>query len=158
MPSRKTSIALLLTALVAAPASAADSDGLAGLLLRFFAPSNPVILRATPEPFSHAAHFGSQPNAQAILTQLNKGIASQLSTFPLGSSSAGFTYTFDPALGVFNRSTESFGPVFAERPLTAGRGKLSFGLNYLKAHYDRFEGQDLRKGDIKLYLTHKDTN
>ncbi|HEV7501825.1 MAG TPA: hypothetical protein VGQ33_17540, partial [Vicinamibacteria bacterium] len=85
--------AAILGLFIAVPASADDSNGLAGLLLRFFAPDNPVILRATAEPFNHAAHFGSQPNAQAILTQLNKGIASQLSTFPLGSSSAGFTYT-----------------------------------------------------------------
>src|SRR5919106_1335364 len=133
-------------------------DGLAGLLLRFFSPSNPVVLQAAPDPFSHAAHFVSQPNAQETLRQLNRGIASQLSTFPLGSSSAGFTYTFDPALGVFNRSTDTFGPIFAERPITAGKKKFSFGLNFLRATYDRFEGQDLSGGDLQLFLTHQDTN
>jgi hypothetical protein len=59
---------------------------------------------------------------------------------------------------VFNRSTETFGPVFSERPLTAGKGKFSFGATQLRATYDRFEGQDLREGDIKLYLTHQDVN
>ena len=48
--------------------------------------------------------------------------------------------------------------MFAERPLTAGKGKFSFGVNHLHATYDRFEGQDLRDGDIKLYLTHQDLN
>jgi hypothetical protein len=150
----------VLAALLAAPSAHAQEapDGLAGLLLRFFSPTNPVILRDAPPPFSHAAHFVSQPNAQETLRQLNRGIASQLSTFPLGSSSAGFTYTFDPELGVFNRSTESFGPVFAERPLTAGKGKFSFGVTHLRASYDRFEGQDLREGDITLFLTHEDTS
>ena len=99
-------------------------DGLAGLLLRFFSPSNPVVLQAAPDPFSHAAHFVSQPNAQETLRQLNRGIAAQLSTFPLGSSSSGFTYDFDPELGVFNRSTETFGPVFAERPAHRRQGQV----------------------------------
>jgi hypothetical protein len=134
-------------------------SGLGGLLLRFFSPSNPVVLQANPVPaFSHAAHFVSQPSAQATLTQLNRGIATQLSTFPLGSSSAAFTYTFDSTLGVYNRSTQSFGPIFAERPLTAGKGKFSVGVNHLRATYDQFEGQDLRNGALKLYLLHQDVN
>jgi hypothetical protein len=156
---RRLAIAVVLAFVAAPPAHAQTApDGLAGLLLRFFSPSNPVVLQQAPDPFNHAAHFVSQPNAQETLRQLNRGIASQLSTFPLGSSSAGFTYTFDPELGVFNRSTETFGPVFAERPLTAGKGKFSFGATQLHATYDRFEGQDLRAGDIKLYLTHQDVN
>ena len=147
-----------LAVLAAAPAARAQEtpDGLAGLLLRFFSPSNPVVLQAAPDPFSHAAHFVSQPNAQETLRQLNRGIAAQLSTFPLGSSSSGFTYDFDPELGVFNRTTETFGPVFAERALTAGKNKFSFGVNHLAATYDTFEGQSLGEGDIKLYLTHQD--
>lgn len=134
----------------------ARAQGLAGLLLRFFSPTNPVILQPAPDPFNHAAHFVTQPNAQAILRQLNSGIASQVSTFPLGSSSPGFTFTYDSALGVFNRSAESFGPVFSERAITAGKGKFSFGVSTLNATYDRFEGQDLRENDVQLYLTHQD--
>lgn len=148
----------LLLAFLPCAAMAQSDDSLARLLLQFFSPSNPVILRDSPPPNSHAAHFASQPSATALLTQLNRGIASQISTFPLGSSSAGFTYTFDPALGVFNRSTETFGPVFSERPITAGKGKLSVGLNYQKATYDTFDGYDLGAGDMHLYLTHVDSN
>lgn len=144
---------------VAAPAFAQGTGGLGGLLLRFFSEENPVELAGNPNPaFSHAAHFRSQANAQAILTQLNAGIAAQLSTFPVGSSAGGFTFTFDEALGVYNRTTESFGPVFTERPLTAGKGKLSFAVNHQRGTWDRFEGQDLRAGDLTLYLTHQDTN
>jgi outer membrane putative beta-barrel porin/alpha-amylase len=156
MSCRTAAVSLALV--LAAPAVHAQEtpNGLAGLLLRFFSPSNPVVLQAAPDPFSHAAHFVSQPNAQETLRQLNRGIASQLSTFPLGSSSSGFTYDFDPDLGVFNRTTETFGPVFAERPLTAGKGKFSFGVNHSAATYDTFESQDLGDGDIKLYLTHED--
>lgn len=150
---------LLAVALGSLPAGAQDvPNGLAGLLPRFFSPENPVILEDNPVPaFSHAAHFVSQPGAQATLRQINRGVASQISTFPLGSSAASFTYEFDPSLGVYNRSTESFGPIFGERAITAGKGKFSFGVNFLDATYDKFEGLDLQGGnDIQLYLVHQD--
>jgi len=153
-------IVFLAVLMPATSAFAQGTQGLAGLLLRFFSPENPVVLQgnqANPA-FSHAAHFVSQPNAQSALRQLNQGIATQISTFPLGSSSAGFTYTFDETLGVYNRTTESFGPIFTERALTAGKGKFSFGVNYQHGTWDSFQGQDLRGGEIQLYLLHEDVN
>jgi hypothetical protein len=132
-------------------------EGLSGLLLRFFSPSNPVVLQKFPvAEFSHDAHFLSQTNATKTLNQINTAIASQVSTFPLGSSSAGFTYTFDSSLGVYNRTTQSFGPVFAERPQTSGKGKFSFGVTYQNATYDRLDDHDLKNGDLQLFLTHLD--
>jgi Putative MetA-pathway of phenol degradation len=155
---------LATTALVVGPgvaqtARAQSTTGLAGLLLRFFSPDNPVVLAANPNPaLNHAAHFASQPAAHEILTQLNQGIATQLSTFPLGSSSGGFTYTFDETLGVYNRTAQSFGPVITERPLTIGKGKFSLAVNYQHATWDTFENQDLRNGDIHFFLVHQDVN
>jgi hypothetical protein len=161
MSARRIASSLCLIVVLGAPAVLAQTapppDGLAGLLPRFFSPTNPLILQDNPVPaFSHAAHFVSQPNAQQVLQQLNRGIASQISTFPLGSSAASFAYEFDPSTGVYNRSTESLGPIFAERAVTAGKGKFSFGVNYLDATYDRFEGQELNRDDIQLYLVHQD--
>jgi len=150
----------LVVFLVAAPAAAQTTEGLGGLLLRFFSPDNPVVLEGNQEnpAFSHAAHFVSQPNARNILRQLNQGIATQLSTFPVGTSSAGFTFTFDETLGIYERTAQSFGPIFTERPLTAGKGKFSFGVNYQHATWDRFQDQDLGAGEIQLFLVHEDTN
>jgi hypothetical protein len=71
-----------------------------------------------------------------------QSITNQLSTFPLGTSSGGFTYSFDPALGIVSRSTQSFGPAFAERALTNGRGKVSIGFNYQQVSYDHLGGED----------------
>ena len=151
---------VLVIAGAAGPARAQSSEGLAGLLLRFFSPSNPVVLAPnTANPaLSHDAHFISQANAQATLRQLNAGIAAQLSTFPIGSSSGGFTFTFDESLGVYNRTTQSFGPIFAERPLTAGKGKFSLAVNYQHGTWDRIDGLDLGGGELPLYLVHEDTN
>jgi hypothetical protein len=151
---------VLVIAGAAGPARAQSSEGLAGLLLRFFSPSNPVVLAPNLQnpALSHDAHFVSQSNAQATLRQLNAGIAAQLSTFPIGSSSGGFTFTFDESLGVYNRTTQSFGPIFAERPLTAGKGKFSLAVNYQHGTWDRIDGLDLGGGELPLYLVHEDTN
>ena len=66
-------------------------------------------------------------DVSSIITGLVPAISSQLSSFPLGSSAGGFSWTFDPALGTFNRVSDSFGPVFAERALTVGRGRINLG-------------------------------
>jgi Putative MetA-pathway of phenol degradation len=82
---------------------------------------------------------------------VNQLMAIQVSSFPLGSSAGGFSWTFDPALGTFNRLSSSFGPVFSERALTIGRRRLNFGMNYQRATFDKIEGQVLRDGEIRTY-------
>jgi hypothetical protein len=84
---------------------------------------------------------GVQEADVRIPLALNSTIASQLQTFPIPSSSGGFTWTFDPTLGTFNRGTASFGPSFAERAETSGRGRWNVGMSYVRASYDRFEGR-----------------
>jgi hypothetical protein len=82
---------------------------------------------------------------------LNNLIGAQVSSFPLGSSAGGFSWTFDPALGSFSRVSPSFGPVFSERALTIGRRRLNVGINYQRGTFDGLEGKDLRGDDIKFY-------
>ena len=107
-------------------------------------------------PFpSHDAHFIAGEQEKLAPYLFNQAIVSQLTTFPIGSSSGGFSYGLDASLGIFERTTGSFGPAFAERALTIGRNRFSFGANFLHAGYDAFEGKDLRDGSIKFYLTHK---
>jgi hypothetical protein len=119
---------------------------------------NTIVLapRSTPEVPSHAAHF--KPSAENLRTpeQFNQQIVTLLSTFPFGSSSGGFTYTYDPALGTFSRSSESFGPLFAERALTIGRERGSLGVAYQRSTYDTFEGKSLRQREINFYIQHTD--
>jgi hypothetical protein len=105
---------------------------------------------------THVAHFKPGPNQLLAPAQVNRALVTLLSTYPLGSPSGGFTYTFDPSLGTLTRSSESFGPSFAERALTTGRGKVSIGLGYQHAAYDTFEGLDLRHREITFYVPHAD--
>lgn len=151
--------ACLLLALQPAAAAAQAASGLAGLLPE-------LVLREImlPAPgagvISHAAHFSplasNDPEnpAVGIVKGFNRAVVVQLSTFPLGSSAGGFTYTFDPALGTFRRSSRSFGPAFAERASTIGRGRASAGLAYQHTSYSDFEGRDLDGGAIRFYLRH----
>lgn len=83
---------------------------------------------------------------------MNNLIGAQVSSFPLGSSAGGFSWTFDPALGTFSRVSPSFGPVFSERALTVGRRRLNVGINYQRATFDSIASRDLEGGDIRFYL------
>ena len=162
MKSRYGATALLSILLMslATPAGAQAPDtSLADLLGR-------MILRditlANPETSPHAVHFSpiekndlTNP-AVGIVQAFNTQLATQFATFPLGTSTGGFTYTLDESLGTFTRSSGSFGPAFSERALTIGQGRLSLGFNYQHTRYDGFEGQDLDDGSIKFYLRHEE--
>jgi hypothetical protein len=112
----------------------------------------------------HVAHFSPlDPQINdlknpvvGIVQSFNTQMATQFSTFPLGSSTGGMTYVFDESVGTFRRGSASFGPSFAERALTIGRRKLSAGFNYQRTSYNTFEGQRLDDGSIKFYLRHQD--
>jgi hypothetical protein len=74
----------------------------------------------------------------------------EVATAPLGTSTGGFTFTFDPLLQLYKRSASSFGPAFAERSLTAGRNKVSVGANWLRTSYDSLGGFNLSGDDLRL--------
>jgi hypothetical protein len=121
-----------------------------------------IVLQSPVAGLSHEAHFSpleaNEPNnpAVGIVQGFNTQIATQFSTFPLGSSAGSLTYVFDESLGTLRRGSSSFGPSFAERALTVGRKRLSAGFNYQRTSYDTFEGENLDDGSIKFYLRHED--
>ena len=114
-----------------------------------------------PGGATHTAHFSPLTNelnnpVVGIVQGFNGQMATQFSTFPLGSSTGGLTYVFDASVGTFQRGSTSFGPMFGERALTIGRRKLSAGFNYQHTSYNTFEGRNLNDGSIKFYLRHQD--
>jgi len=72
----------------------------------------------------------------------------ELATLPVSSSSGGFTYRLDRSLGTVIRSSDSFGPFYTERSLTAGSERGSFGIGYQTTVYDTIDGRDLRDGTL----------
>ena len=132
----------------------AQSPGLALLVPRLYGPHGLTVDSEAllPDGSSHSAHFNSA--FQARFTQFNIALASQLASIPVPSPASGFTYTFDESLGVYRRTTRSFGPILAERPETLGRGKLSAGLSYQHFAFDTIEGVDLSA--VPAVFTHDD--
>jgi hypothetical protein len=116
-------------------------------------------IRLEPPPpgfVSHEAHFLPGANQELAPFLFNEQLVAQLATFPTGTPSGGFSFTFDPATGAFQRATNSFGPSFADRALTNGRGKFTIGANFQYSKYTKFEGADLKDGEVKFYLGHQD--
>jgi hypothetical protein len=156
MRLRPAVIAFALVPLLAGPL-AGQSFNLRDLLTDFLREG--ITLAPPAEGINHETHFigDDSPQFQAV-QQLNGLIANQLSSFPIASSAGGFTYTLDPALGVFVRSSDSFGPVYAERSDTIGKSRFNLGLNYTHFTFDDINNLSLRDGDLRLVFTHKDVN
>jgi len=123
---------------VAIPLSAqnAASPKLAYLIPQLFGPDGLTL----PNP-NHLAHFDS--DFQANFGPFNTAIGNQLSSLPLPSPASGFTYMFDPALGVYTRSAQSFGPILAERAETIGKDKFTAGFTYQHFRFTSIDGVDL---------------
>jgi hypothetical protein len=98
----------------------------------------------------HTAHFNS--DFQFNFSQFTTAVVSQLVSVPLPSPASGFTYHFDPSLGVFQRTTQSFGPILAERAETIGAGRVSFGFFFQRFTFDTVENLDL--GSVPTVFTH----
>jgi len=144
-------LALTSLALSGRPAAA----GLADLIPNLFGADGIILAPPGGGAPSHEAHFRVATKGE--LTTLNDALKGQLETFPLPSPASGFTFQFDPATGVFTRSTDSFGPIFAERGDTIGRRKFSLGFTYSHFTFDKLDGQDLHDGSLTVNFTHEPT-
>ena len=91
---------------------------------------------------SHSGHFNS--GFESEFSQFGTALTSQIVSLPLPPPASGFTYQFDPELGVFLRSTTSFGPILSERSDTIGARRIAVGFAYQSLTFDSVEGLDLR--------------
>ena len=66
-------------------------------------------------------------NTKTVLYEL---LLDETTMFPTGTSAGGFTWSFDDTLRVPVRRNRSFGPMFAERPFTTGKGRLNVGAAF----------------------------
>ncbi len=86
--------------------------------------------------------------AQATSVTISRAMAANLATLPVTSSSGAFVYRLNPELGTVERATQSFGPFFTERALSAGRHRASFGLTFQQLHFSSLDGRNLRDGSL----------
>ena len=159
---RSLALGLVCAVVLPAPARAQEAPPNLAELLPDLILRDITLPRPVTSGLSHVAHFSPIDAAEldnpavGIVRSFNTLMLMQLSTFPLGSPTGGFTYTFDEALGTFRRTTPSFGPVFAERAVTMGRNHFNVGFSYQHTAYRSFEGQSLEDGSIKFYLRHEE--
>jgi len=152
---RRRVLTLVLATFCALPsASFAQSPKLAHLLPTLYGAQGLIVDSAAPLPdgSTHSAHFNNAFHSR--FTQFNAALASQISALPFPAPSSGFTYTMDPSLGVFTRSTQSFGPIMVERAETVGKGKWAAGFAVQRFSFDSIEGIDL--GALPAVFTHDD--
>ena len=125
---------------------------LATIFTDLYGPQGLVVdsLATLPGEQPHTAHFAS--DFQSNFGQFSTALVGQFVTLPLPSPASGFTYELDPSLGVFQRSTTSFGPILAERAETIGAGRVSCGFAFQRFTFDTVEGLDLRH--VPAVFTH----
>ncbi|MGH8657383.1 MAG: transporter [Gammaproteobacteria bacterium] len=149
---------LCLSLLGGGSSSLADTS-LSDQMNSLFGPTG-IFLTNQPSPpaagggptIPHTAHFSSE--SLATLGLLVETLAPNAAEFPSISTVPGFTYTFNPEIQTFERSS-SMGPVYFERPQSLGAGKFGLGLAYAYVNFEELEGQDL-DGLSFLGLQHND--
>jgi hypothetical protein len=126
-------VALPILAAGPAPAQAQSLGSELSTLLTEQRVTSPVF---TPDPAAAAA---TRDTVAALF-------AVELSTLPIASSSGGFVYKLNPALGLVERASDGFGPFFTERLLRNSKGQASIGLSFQYSDFSALQGADLEAG------------
>jgi hypothetical protein len=131
---------------------AAPVRSLATLFTDLYGPEGLILdsLATLPGEQPHRAHFNS--DFQSNFSQFGTALVGQIVSLPLPSPASGYTYQFDASLGVFQRTTQSFGPILAERADTIGARRVSIGFAFQRFTFDTVEGLDLRS--VPAVFTH----
>lgn len=151
----RSGLMLSLTALctAAVPGAAAAQGPLAGLVSRVIQES--TINRTQPgTTVIHEPHFLVGESLARSARQLNVELGAQLLSFPLGSSSGGFSFTTNSMTGEVSMASETFGPAFAERAITLGKGQTNIGFAFRSTSFDSFEGVSLDSGELSFIRVH----
>ncbi len=98
----------------------------------------------------HGDHFIPSEVATngALLDFFSNSIAINVSSFPLPTTVSSQTYRFVD--GVPTPTSNSFGPIIAERAQTVGRGRLNAGVNYSRSGFSKVRGVGLDNIGLKF--------
>lgn len=86
--------------------------------------------------------------AEATRDTIARALLIEIATLPISTSSGGFTYQLNPALGTMERVSETFGPFFIDRAVTTGHRQASIGITYRYASFSSLDGRDLTSGTL----------
>ena len=98
--------------------------------------------------------FLSGSVAQAFAPSLGSAIAQAVTQqVPLASVSPTFSYRYNETLRLYEPSSTVSGPLFSERALTLGGGRLNFGIAYSYIGFDDLNGNSLSSLRGSSFLT-----
>ncbi len=141
----------------AAPASAQEGSlrGRLEHLFTFGSCGRPLCLDGSVSAANgHGDHFLPDLAASnaAIISFLSGAIAANVGSVPSTASAGGITYKFVGGLPV--KTSESVGPIFAERAQTLGRGVVFLGMRASKSALRTLRGVPIDR--LVLNFTHQD--
>jgi hypothetical protein len=96
----------------------------------------------------HTDHFTPDPSQLGALYELNRLIAVQVGSFPMGPATFATTVQGPDGQNYSVSETSAF---------TVGDGRLSLGIGYQATTFTTADDVDLRSSEINLYLPHRDT-
>lgn len=151
-----------LTFAVALNASQLDAQSMEGVLndLFVFQGSGDALFlvgsAGVPSTEAHGDHFipSEVESNGTLLSVFTNAIASNIANFPLSSTVSSQTFSF--VGGVPTPTSSSFGPIFAERAQTLGRGRFDVGFNYSAINFSQIRGTPL--DDVRLNFIHDDVD
>ncbi|HSL21260.1 MAG TPA: hypothetical protein VK886_06980 [Vicinamibacterales bacterium] len=141
--SRRTSALFAALLLLFAPALHAQTDGATRQSVE-----DVLSFLLTNQAVPTGDFAKDREAAAATSTTIARALLVNLTTQPIASSSSGFSYRFNSELGTFERASESFGPIIAERVQTTAPGQVSLGVTYRFARFDRLDGRRLEDGFV----------
>jgi hypothetical protein len=119
--------------------TSATSPKLICTIPQLYGPAGLVL--GNPSPL-HQQHFLASIHNN--FTPLNSELSQELSILPFASPASAITFTFDSSLGVFTRSTETYGPILDERAETIGRHRFYLAADYQFFSFSSLDGIDLK--------------
>ena len=146
---------LLLFVLGGAPLEAQRLRDRIGELFTFGTCGRPLCLDGSVNAANgHGDHFIPDLIAgnAAVIRFVTDAIGASASSVPLSAAGGGVTFRFVGGLPV--RTAESSGPIFAERALTLGRGRVVLGSHLSGLSFTSIRGAPL--DDVVLNFTHQD--
>jgi hypothetical protein len=136
----------VLLLLGAAPA-AAQEPPITRLLAELVAASAVIGQGTTGD---HREHFVPGLNTVGVLHELNRAMALQAATFPMGPTSAVVVSRRRDAA----EQAPLFGAGYTDTAFSLGARRLLFGVAYQTTTFDTFDDLDLRASPINLYIPH----
>jgi hypothetical protein len=138
-------VAMVFATVILSQREADAGGGLFSKLNTLFDPHGSIQVRGLQEPpgtiHTHVASFGN-----SVFNNLAPELASlapAAADYPAVSAAPGFTFRYNPDLGIFERSPSPIGSVFVDVPQTVGEGHLDIGAAYFFQNFTSLNGDSL---------------